>query len=95
MIDSPILLRWGVGFLIVTSMFDFYRFGTMKLQTSDWVSVATASVGLTMVALAGLDMALNKDTFELFAPADYDNIYLEHDPEIAIVDEMAGLGMGS
>ena len=42
MIDSQSLFRWGAGFLIGTGFIDFFRFGTFKLQTNDWLSVGMA-----------------------------------------------------
>ena len=88
MIDSESLMRWGVGFLITTGVIDFFRFGTFKLQTEDWLSVATATAGLTMVTLAAIDMTLDKKILNLSAPSDYENIYLENDADIAVIDEM-------
>tara|TARA_B110000285_G_scaffold136137_1_gene152533 strand:- start:11080 stop:11370 length:291 start_codon:yes stop_codon:yes gene_type:complete len=93
MIDSQSLFRWGVGVLIGTGLIDFFRFGTIKLQTQDWLSVGAASVGLTMITLAGLDMALDKNVLKLSASSDYENIYLENDPDMAVIDDMAGLSV--
>jgi hypothetical protein len=92
MIDSESLLRWGAGFLIGTGFIDFFRFGTFKLQTDDWLSVGMASAGLTMVSLAAIDMMTGK-MLKLSAPSDYENIYLENDVDAAVIDEMAGLSI--
>jgi hypothetical protein len=93
MIDSQSLFRWGAGFLIGTGIIDFFRFGTFQLQSDDWLSVAMASAGLTMVTLAAIDMSLDKNILKLSAPSDYENIYLENDADVAVIDEMAGLGV--
>ena len=93
MIDSQSLFRWGAGFLIGTGIIDFFRFGTFQLQSDDWLSVGMASAGLTMVTLAAIDMSLDKNTLKLSAPSDYENIYLENDADMAVIDEMAGLGV--
>ena len=93
MIDSQSLFRWGAGFLIGTGFIDFFRFGTFKLQTNDWLSVGMASAGLTMVTLAAIDLTLDKKMLKLNAPSDYENIYLENDVDAGIIDEMAGLGV--
>jgi hypothetical protein len=96
MIDSPALFKYGVGFLVIGGIIDFWRFGTFKIQTNDWISVSMISSGLTMLTLGALDMAIdNQNGIEvrLFAPQEYENIYLENDPDVVVVDEMAGLGM--
>ena len=72
---------------------DFFRFGTFKLQTNDWLSVGMASAGLTMVTLAAIDLTLDKKMLKLSAPSDYENIYLENDVDAAVIDEMAGLSV--
>ena len=92
MIDSESLLRWGAGFLIGTGFIDFFRFGTFQLQYDDWLSIAMASAGLTMVSLAAIDMMTEK-MLKLSAPSDYENIYLENDVDAAVIDEMAGLSI--
>jgi phosphatidylglycerophosphatase A len=82
----------------VGGIVDFLRFGTVQLQTNDWISVAIVASGLTMVSLGALDMMIdNQNGMEvrLFAPQEYENIYLENDPNVVVVDEMAGLGMDS
>ena len=99
MIDSQSLFRWGAGFLIGTSFIDFFRFGTFRLQNDDWLSVGMASAGLTMVTLAAIDMTLDRYRkpselpYVFRAPSDYENIYLENDVDVAVIDEMAGLGV--
>jgi len=93
MIDSPALLRWGAGFLILGGIIDFFRFGSLKLRTDDWISIATLSSGLTMISLAAMDMTLdNRIKIHLFG-TDYEDIYLEHEPSEEVVDDMIGLGM--
>ena len=52
-----------------------------------------ASAGLTMVTLAAIDLTLDKKMLKLSAPSDYENIYLENDVDVAVIDEMAGLGV--
>ncbi|MHA1286118.1 MAG: hypothetical protein ACTSPB_01820 [Candidatus Thorarchaeota archaeon] len=93
MIDSESLFRWGAGFLIGTGFIDFFRFGTFKLQTDDWLSVGMASAGLTMVTLAAIDMTLERKMLKLNAPSDYENIYLENTVDANVIDEMAGLSV--
>lgn len=98
MIDSPALCRWGVGILVVGGIVDFFRFGTFQLQTNDWISVAVMASGLTMVGLGALDMMIDNQNgieVKLFAPQDYENIYLENTPDMAVIDEMTGLGLNT
>ena len=95
MIDSPALMRWGIGFLAFGGLIDFFRFGSVKLRTDDWLSIATLSSGLTMIGLAAIDMTLdNQIKIQLFG-SDYGNIYLENEPSQDVVDEMIGLGLDS
>jgi len=96
MIDSPALIRYGVGFLVIGGIIDFWRFGTFRLQPNDWISVSLMSSAFTLITLGALDMAIDNQQgikFRLLAPQEYENIYLENEPDMVIIDEMAGLGL--
>lgn len=94
MIDSTILYKWGFGVLVVGFIVDFMRFGDIKVNHKDWISVALFSSGMTLVAVSAIDMVLHEySVLSLSSPQEYENIYLENDPNVAVVDDMAGLGM--